>query len=88
VQHEKFEKTKKTLLYTIIFFIVIAKFNTKMSYPDDCHFSYITKMGKENTGVQQPFFLLAKVHQKEKLKIFLKKEVILEVLTTKSDGKN
>ncbi len=47
----------------------IAKFNTKMSYPDDCHFSYITKMGEKNTGVQQPFFLLVKVHQKEKLKI-------------------
>jgi hypothetical protein len=47
-----------------------------MSYPDDCHFSYITKnvekkkkKKEKSTGVQQPFFLLAKVHQKEKLKI-------------------
>ncbi len=50
----------------------IAKFNTKMSYPDDCHFSYITKMKKKKKKkhwVHQPFFLLAKVHQKEKLKI-------------------
>jgi hypothetical protein len=43
-----------------------------MSYPDDCHFSYITKMKKKKKKkhwVHQPFFLLAKVHQKEKLKI-------------------
>jgi hypothetical protein len=45
-----------------------------MSYPDDCHFSYITKKKKTKKKKKKnwcaaAFFLLAKVHQKEKLKI-------------------
>jgi len=41
---------------------------------------------KKNTGVQQPFFYWRKFTKKKNSR--LKNEVISEVLTTKSDGKN